>query len=159
MAGMTAHLVKAYRNDANVRVLKSTVLVVGVANGAGYAAAPGAANAGKIVGVSLEDVCENDINPWVGGVAQIQTGQAPAAGARTLLGRNISVAKDGIVPVIAASAIAAGDWVNINDAQGRIKTVNEAGGTLVNVLGMAETAAAAAGDVIRVSVNIHSRHQ
>ncbi len=158
MAGATVHIPKTYRNNANTRIAKYSVLVVG-SLGAGYAGAPGVANAGAIVGVAMEDICENDVNAWAGGVQQFKTGDAPAAGSRSLQGRNITVAKSGIVRVNAAGAINVGDWVNIADVYGRVKTVNEAASTLVNILGMAETAAAAAGDVIQVSLQMHSRHQ
>jgi len=158
VAGQTYLLDKTYRNDANQRILKYTALVAGLVNGAGYATVPGAANAPRVLGVAQEDIVENGVNAWVGGVAQITSGQAPVAGAPTQLGKNVRVAKAGIARVIAAGAIAVGDWVNVADNQGRVKTVSEAAGTLVNVLGQAETAAANAGDIIHVALNIHSRH-
>lgn len=159
MAGQTTLLDKSYRNDANVRILKYTALVIGATNGAGYAGVPTAANAGKLVGIAKEDIFEPGVAPWSGGQAQITSGQAPSAGAPSLQGRSIQVAKEGIVRCIAAGAIAAGDWVNVADNQGRVKTVNEVAGTLVNVIGLAETAATQAGDIIQVSLQMHSRHQ
>lgn len=159
MAQQTQLLTKSYKNDANVRILKYTALVVGPTNGAGYAAPPTGANVGNIVGVALEDIFEPGVNPWTNGQPQIQSGQAPSAGAPSLQARNIQVAKSGIVRVIAAGAIAVGAPVNINDNQGRVKAVNEAGGTLVHVLGYAETAAANAGDIIHVFLAPHDRHQ
>ncbi len=76
---------------------------------------------------------------------------------QTIAGRGVSVRKAGIANVVAAAAVAIGDPVNIADAQGRVKALNEAAGTKVECLGFAETAAAAAGDIIEVFICPHQR--
>jgi len=150
MAQQTIGLTKSYKNDANVRILKYTALVQGPTNGAGFAAVPAAANAAGFCGAAIEDIFEPGVNPWVNGTPQYSSGSAPSAGAPTLQARNLQVAKSGIVRLIAASAIAVGAAVNIADNQGRVKTVNEGAGTLVNAIGYAETAAVNAGDIVHV---------
>ncbi|MNY46286.1 hypothetical protein D3C86_1814530 [compost metagenome] len=88
---------------------------------------PGAANAGKIVGVTIEKTTET--------------------------GRSGAVRMGGLVPIKAASAITAGDLVNVADTQGRVKTVSETAGatdTLVNVVGKAVTTVANANELVMV---------
>ena len=97
----------------------------------GYCALPSAANAGKILGVTV-------------------TSQTEA-------GRALSVRKAGTAEVTAAGVINVGDPVNIADNTGRVKAVSEAGGTKVQCLGFAETPAAGAGDIIEVFISIHER--
>jgi hypothetical protein len=76
------------------------------------------------------------------------TGAIPASA----LGRNIRTRILGISRVVASGAIARGAYVNIANAQGQIKAVSEAVGTMINVVGIAIDAAVNAGDVIRVLV-------
>lgn len=81
---------------------------------------PAAANAGKIRGVAV--------------------GKRPN-------GEGVSVRSEGEFPCVAAGAIAVGDLVNIANANGEVKTVNEAGGTRVFLVGEALTPASQAGDL------------
>jgi len=119
---------KSYR-ISNIGGASSAKVVV--AGDAGYCALPSAANAGKILGVTV-------------------TSQTEA-------GRALSVRKAGTAEVTAAGVIEVGDPVNIADNTGRVKTVSETGGTKVQCLGFAETAAAQAGDIIEVFLSIHER--
>ena len=61
--------------------------------------------------------------------------------------------KAGFAECIASAAIARGAYVNIADTDGKVKTVSEGAGTR-NILGVAETAAAADEDPITVFINI-----
>lgn len=119
---------KTYRTTA-AGVSSARVVVAGA--GSGQCALPAAANEGQIMGVTMTSQPE--------------------------LGRGVSVRKAGIADVVAAGAISAGSPVNIADATGRIKAVDEAAGTKVQCVGFAETSASAAGDVVEVFISIHER--
>jgi hypothetical protein len=68
-------------------------------------------------------------------------------------GSDVAVRTLGEVEVLAASAIAVGDPINIADVQGRVKAVGgEAAGTIINLVGDAVTAATAAGDIVTVDL-------
>lgn len=88
---------------------------------------PGAANAGGIAGVCRETVSDGDH------VALQQYGEAEC---------------------VASAAIGVGASVNVADTAGRVKAVSEAGGTAINKVGTALTAATAAGDIITVRLEI-----
>ena len=88
---------------------------------------PTAANAGSILGVTAE--------------------------AQSTQNKQVRVQTAGVARITAADAISVGDPVNIHGTTGKVKTVNEATGTLVNVVGQALTAASADGDVIEVALN------
>ncbi len=120
---------KTYRITNSGGVASARVVVAGVSSG--HCALPAAANAGKILGVTVTSQPE--------------------------LGRGVSVRKAGIVDVVAAGAISAGSPVNIADATGRVKLVNESIGTKVQCLGFAETSASSAGDVVEVFISVHER--
>lgn len=156
---MDSLLDKAFKLSANVEVGKFTVLILDTAAEDGCSV-PGAANAGPIAGVAQESVIPNSIADYSGGLYGIVSGTAWPANSvpSAATGRRISTRMVGISRVVAAAAIAVGDFVNIADAQGRVKKVDEAGGTLVHVLGVALSAAGQANDVIRVMVMPHDRH-
>ena len=97
----------------------------------GECALPGAANAAKILGVTTFAQSNQD--------------------------KSVSLRKAGVARVVASGSISAGDPVNIAGTSGKIKTVNESGGTLVNCLGFAETSASADGDIIDVFLSVHQR--
>jgi hypothetical protein len=97
----------------------------------GECAAPGAANAGAILGVTTH--------------------------AQALQNQNVSVRKAGIARVVAAGLVAVGAPVNIADAAGKVKAISEVAGTKINCLGFAETAAADDGDIIEVFISLHER--
>ncbi len=118
---------KAYGIDEPSGVGAYRVVVHG--DNPGEAKLPGAANAGQLLGVTTHG--------------------------QTREGGNVAVRKAGIARVMAASAIALGDPVNVAGTSGKVKTVNETN-TLVSVLGFAETAAAADGDIIEVFLSMHS---
>lgn len=109
-------------NDA-ANVLAHRVLVAGT--GPGEVKRPAAANAGKIIGVAGHDEANT---------------------------RDVSVYNWGVMNLVAASAIAVGDYVNIADAEGRVKTVSEAAGVVVFVVGIARGAASAAGQYVPVQL-------
>jgi hypothetical protein len=102
-----------------------------VADGAGKCKKPAAANAAAIVGVTQE--------------AQLNQN------------RFVNVRKEGITRAVAAGAIAVGDHVNIAGATGKVQSC-EASITALgaaqafHVLGIAETAAAADGDIVYVHI-------
>ncbi len=108
-------------------VLAHRVLVAGAQ--ADQVTRPAAANADKIIGV---------------------------AGHTAPNGEDVSVYDYGVVNLVAASAIAVGDYVNIGDTEGRVKTVSEDAGT-ANLVGIARSAASAAGQYVRVKLIIGSR--
>jgi hypothetical protein len=153
-------LKKSYRLDANVELGKFTVVIQESTNYADGCAVPGGANAAGILGVAQNSVIPTGTADYSGGQYNITSGTAwptnsiPTQGQ----GEEVQVMRAGISRCVASGAISRGDAVNVADNQGRIKTVNEAGGTLVHVLGFAEDAASVAGDVIRVLVNVHDRH-
>ena len=120
---------KAYAIDETNGIGAYRVAVQGT--NAGEAKLPAAANAGKILGVTVHS--------------------------QSLQGSNVAVRKAGIAKVIAAGAIAVGVPVNVAGTSGKVKAISESSGTAVNCLGFAETAAAADGDVIEVFISQHER--
>ena len=111
-------------NDAS-GVLAHRVLVAGTSGG--EVKRPIGANAGKIIGIAGHDEAN---------------------------GRDVSVYNFGTMNLVAASAIAVGDYVNIADAEGRVKTVSEAAGTVVFVVGIARGAAGVAGQYVPVMLQL-----
>ncbi len=144
----------AVRLDANVRVVRGTALGPGTVNTSTqsdvYAAIPTAAN-GKFLGAAAEDLFETGYKFDATVDPSTVTGTTPAS-PYNLLGKRIGLVRKGRFPMIAAGAISLGDEVNIADNVGRVKTVNEAGGTLVFVIGHALTPASAANDIVEVDV-------
>jgi len=67
-------------------------------------------------------------------------------------GKGVPLQQDGYAEIEAAGVIAVGSRVNVADNVGRIKAVSEAAASEVNLVGIAEQAAAAAGDVIMVDI-------
>jgi primosomal replication protein N len=120
---------KAYEVTDTGGVSSYRVVVQGT--NAGQCALPGAANAPKILGVTVH--------------------------AQTLKGQNVAVRKAGIARVAAAGAIALGVPVNVAGTTGKIKAINETSGTKINCVGFAETAASADGDIIEVFLSFHER--
>lgn len=120
---------KAYRVATPGGVGANRVVVQGAQ--VGECTVPAAANAGAILGVTMH--------------SQSQSGRA------------VAVRKAGIAEVVASAPIAVGSPVNIADAGGKVKAVNETAGTRVNCIGFAETAAAADGDIVEVFLAIHER--
>lgn len=120
---------KAYSIDETSGVGAYLVVVQGT--NAGEAKLPGAANAGKILGVTVHS--------------------------QTRQGGHVATRKAGITRVTAAGAVALGAPVNIAGTSGKVKAINETAGVAIECLGFAETAAAADGDVIEVFISIHER--
>lgn len=116
----TQHLdnVKSYYAEGAISAF--TVVVEGTADG--QVKAPGDADAGAIVGIALHDA---------------------AAGER------VKVARPGdSAPVKAGAAIARGALVSIHGTTGKVKTAAPAAGANAFVVGQAQNAAAADGDII-----------
>lgn len=90
-------------------------------------ARPAGANAGNIEGVAIHDM-DN--------------------------GQHVAVQNAGEAICIASAAIALNADVNIANAEGRVKTVSEATGTVIQYVGKAKTAATANGDQITVALDI-----
>ena len=120
---------KAYTITTSGGVAANLVVVQGT--NAGECILPAAQNADSILGVTTH--------------AQEQN-------------RNVSVRKAGVARVTAASAIAVGAPVNVDGTTGKVKAItDETTSTAVNVLGFAESAASADGDVIEVFIALHER--
>jgi len=120
---------KAYEVTDTNGVPAHRVVVQGT--NAGECALPGAANAPKILGVTVH--------------------------AQSLKGQNVAVRKAGIARVEAAGTMALGVPVNIAGTTGKVKAINESSGTKINCVGFAETAASADGDIIEVFLSFHER--
>ncbi len=118
---------KAYSIDETDGVGAYRVVVCGT--NPGEAKLPSGANVGKILGVTVHS--------------------------QTRQGGNVAVRKAGIARVTAAGAIALGDRVNVADATGKVKALDESPGTFIECLGYAETPASGDGDVIEVFLSIH----
>jgi hypothetical protein len=68
----------------------------------------------------------------------------------------VAVRKAGIALVEAAGAIAVGAPVEIAGTTGKVSAISLSAGDKTWAVGFAETAAAADGDLIEVSLNIHN---
>ncbi len=125
MAGATYVLDKTYSIDSAGGVNTFTAVAAGSADG--HCALPSGAN--KVcLGITQEN--------------------------QTTQGENVVVRKYGISRAVAAGAIAAGDYVEIANAQGQLQasdlTTVPGTATLHNVVGIAESSATQAGDVFFV---------
>ncbi|HUT26081.1 MAG TPA: hypothetical protein VM492_17235 [Sumerlaeia bacterium] len=120
---------KAYKITDSGGVGANLVVVQGA--NAGECAAPGAANAGAVLGVTVHS--------------------------QSLQNQNVTVRKAGIARVVAAGAVSLGDPVNVAGTSGKVKAIDETTGTKINCLGFAETAASADGDIIEVFISLHER--
>ena len=120
---------KAYRILDADGVPANRVVVQGT-NG-GECQAPDAANAGGILGITIYS--------------------------QSLQNQSVAVRKAGIARVVAAGGIDPGAPVNIADATGKVKAIDEEAGTKINCVGFAETAAIADGDIIEVFISLHQR--
>ncbi len=142
------------RLDANTRVVRGTAFTKPVTNTSTqadlYVGLPAGANV-AFEGAAAEDFLEPGFKFDAGVDPSTVTGTAPAA-PYVFTGKRISVVKRGIFPMIAAGVIAQGDEVNIADATGRVKTVSEAVGTLVFVIGKATRPTGAANDIVYVDI-------
>ena len=116
---------KIYRSGTDAQCPAHAVLVNGPA--AGECQLPAGANAGNLAGVSY--------------------GKADPDEA-------VALSEHQYAKVRAAGAIPLHSRVNVADVQGRIKAVNEAGGTAVTLVGVAEEAATAADQEIVVNLRL-----
>jgi hypothetical protein len=106
-------------------------LVVVQGTNAGECKLPASANDGNILGVTVH--------------------------AQSRQNKSVAVRKAGVAEVIAAGAITVGSPVNVAGSSGKVKAIDETGGTKINCLGFAETAASADGDIIEVFISLHER--
>jgi hypothetical protein len=145
--------------NSNVEVGKYTAVVISTGTYTDGVDVPSGANVGPIAGVAQESIMPNGFADYKAGQYQIVSGTAWPANAipSSATGRKIRYIISGMSRVVAAGVIAAGDELNIADNQGRMKTVNEAGGTLVYIVGQAWDAATQAGDVIRAYIQLYRR--
>ncbi|MBN1867120.1 DUF2190 family protein [Candidatus Sumerlaeota bacterium] len=120
---------KAYKITEESGVAAARVVVQGT--NAGECALPAAANADSILGVTVHS--------------------------QAVQNQNVAVRKAGIARVVAAGAVSVGAPVNVADSTGKVKAIDESGGTFVNCLGFAETAAADDGDIVEVFISLHER--
>lgn len=118
---------KAYKVSGPV----SAGCVVVADSTTGVCKLPSAANAGKILGVTV--------------TSQPETGRA------------LTVRKAGTVEVRTIGAINPGEPVMIGDANGRVKVASDAPGTKLECVGFAETKATGSNQTIEVFVCIHQR--
>ncbi len=155
MAGING-LTLGFRLGANVRVTKFSVLVKDVADTAQnqiYAGVPAAANAAGILGVTIDHVLEPNFFVPPGTDPSTVTGTTPTL--YNLKGRGLTLQVNGVARLYAAGVIAQGDELNVADAFGRVKTVNEAVGTAVFVVGIAQAPAAAVNDIVPVLLSFY----
>jgi hypothetical protein len=120
---------KTYEVEEANGIPAHRTVIVGTAPG--QATLPGAANVGGFLGITTHG--------------------------QTRDGGSVSVRKAGIARVEAAGAIALGAPVNIAGTTGRVKAIDEAGGTKVECIGYAESTASAAGDLVEVFILPHER--
>jgi hypothetical protein len=144
---------QSYHLNANIEIGKFTCLAPDTSVYADGCNVPSGAN-GQFLGVAQESILPDAMADYSGGQYTLVSGTAWPTGTipPTGLGRNIRTRMFGISRLVASGAITRGVYVNIANAQGQIKTVSEATGTMINVVGIAIDAAANAGDVIRVLV-------
>ena len=152
MSDITA-IDQSYHLNANIEIGKFTCLAPDTSVAADGCNVPSGAN-GQFLGVAQESILPDAMADYSGGQYTLVSGTAWPTGAipASGLGRNIRTRMVGISRVVASGAITRGAYVNIANAQGQIKTVSEAVGTMINVVGIAIDAAVNAGDVIRVLV-------
>ncbi len=127
---------RAYKITDAAGVGKFLAVVQGA--NAGEVTKPGGAGVGKVVGVTQEDQLTQN--------------------------RNVRVRSFGRTFGIASGAIAVGDAVDINaatgkfrSAQARLAAATAGAAEVVNVVGYAETAAAADGDIFEIRLEIFSK--
>ena len=153
-------LVLAFKADASKRIAKFTVLVKSVTNTSGqtnrYAAIPGGANAAGIVGVTIEHFVEPNYFVKEGTDPTTVTGSTPTL--YNLMGRPVQLQMNGYAKCYCASAVNQGDELNIADAYGRVKTVNESSGTKVYVVGIAQNATVNANDIVEVLLSFYEKN-
>ncbi len=158
MAGLNG-LVLAFKADANKRIAKFTVLVKSVTNTSDqrnrYAAVPAGTNAAGILGVTIEHFLEPNFFVKEGTDPSTVTGTTPVT--YTLTGRPVALQVNGYARCTAAGVINEGDEVNVADAFGRLKTVNEAVGTQVFVVGIAQNNTLAANDIVEVLLSFYTK--
>lgn len=151
----TNGLVLGFRSDANVRIAKFTVLVKSSLNsstqGQQYAAVPGGANASGILGVTIEHFVEPNYFVPQGTDPSTVTGSTPTL--YNMQNRGLSLQVNGVARVIATGAINQGQLVNIADAYGRVKAVNEAAGATAYIVGRALHNVANENDVLQLELN------
>jgi len=152
MSDVTA-IDQSYHLNYNIEVGKFTCLAPDTTVYADGCGVPSGAN-GPFLGIAQESILPDAMADYSSGQYTLVSGTAwpansiPSSG----LGRNIRTRMFGISRAVASGAISRGVYVNIANAQGQIKTVSEASGTMINVVGAALDAAANAGDMIRVLV-------
>lgn len=156
---------KTYKNKDNTQVGKFTVAGLDTAT-EGQFTMLATDNAGPLAGVATESLIPDATSDYSGGLYTIASGAAWPANSipSTGTGRSVSFAvPPSIIRVVAGSAITIGDRVNVKatttingvSVMGSVKTVSETlgAGTIYEV-GYALSAAANAGDVIRVQLTL-----
>ncbi len=156
---------QSFRADANVRVAKYSVMVKAATNTSSqqkrYAAVPAGANALGILGVTVDHFVEPNFFIAQGTDPSTVTGTVPvapyASGTQQLMGRPLDLQVNGVARCYCASVVAQGDELNIADVYGRVKTVSEATGTVVGVVGIAQHATLAINDVVMVRLSFYTK--
>lgn len=156
MAGING-LTLGFRIGANVRIPKFLALVKDTTDTTQnqiYAQLPAAANAAGILGVTVDHVFEPNYFFPLGTDPSTVASTTPTL--YNLKGHGMTLQVNGVARLYAGVVpINQGDEVNIADAFGRVKTVNEAVGTQVYVVGIAQSNAANVNDIIQVLLNFY----
>jgi hypothetical protein len=158
MAGING-LTVSFRSQSNVRIYKFTALVkdtTDTTQNQQFAGLPAAANAPGILGVLTDHFVEPNYFVPQGTNPTTVTGTTPVL--YNLTGRSMTLQVNGVARCIAAGAINQGDLVNVADNYGRVKTVNEATGTKVFPIGIAQNSTQNANDIVEVLLNFAPSH-
>lgn len=158
MAGING-LTVSFRSQSNVRIYKFTALVkdtTDTTQNQQFAGLPAAANAPGILGVLTDHFVEPNYFVPQGTNPTTVTGTTPVL--YNLTGRGMTLQVNGVARCIAAGAINQGDLVNVADNFGRVKTVNEATGTKVFPIGIAQNSTQNANDIVEVLLNFAPSH-
>lgn len=154
MAGINGRTL-GFRADANVRIYKFSVLTESTANAstqaAQFAAVPAAPNAPGVLGVLVEHFVEPNYFVPQSTLPDQVTGTTPTL--YNLENRGLTLQVNGVARCIAAGPINQGQLVNVADAFGRVKAVNEPAGTTVYPVGMAQNNVTNINDVVFVLLN------
>jgi hypothetical protein len=166
-------LTKSYLNSQNVEIGKFSVLCrdtsvynATASGGPGGFRVPTGANDGPLAGVATDSIVPFGFSvyqggTYLGGGSVPVTGTSWPAGATPSVGNGLALALavSGIYRCIAAGVITVGNPLKIADAYGRVTPVGtgNVSGTLIYEVGIAETSATNANDIVRVRLTLQDR--
>ncbi len=151
MAGING-LTLGFRATANKRIAKFTALIKATGTqSTEYVDIPGAGNAAGFIGVTVEHFVEPNYFVAQSTAANLVTGTTPAT--YDLTGKAVTLQVDGVARFIATAAVInAGDWVNIGDAYGRVKTATESAGSKECIGQALNTTGGTVDEIVRVAI-------